>query len=250
MGKDQCDPDASLPEKVQQEPQKVLGGGELGDWTLCLVLLGRRSRSSPGLGEGGLVPLLWGWGRLACTPTWTSRPLNGTAYCPCRSCQQSSHQVFPSSGHLPARLGAPPPQPRSLTAPQPSPASFLPRNGSAQGISHPVTIVSPSVSLGHLALLLNGLSCPHPTCSFHQTDNTPRGTKTHAISHPRVRAPLSVLSLALSSSPSFSRFFCFLLFFVRFVSFIPSKPPEQLTMSNYSGTFALFTFTSKTEDVG
>lgn len=149
-------------------------------------------------GVGGLVLLLWGWGRLACTPTWTSQPLNGTAHCPCLFCQQSSHQVFPSSGHLQARLGAPLPQPRSLTAPQTSPASFLPRNGSAQGISHPVTIVSPSVSLGHLTLLLNVLSCPHPTCPFHQTDDTPRGTKTHVISHPRVQGPLSVLSLSRS----------------------------------------------------
>lgn len=184
--------------------------------------------------------LLWGWGRLAGTPAWTSRPLTGTAHCPCRSCQRSSHRGFPS-GHLQARLG-----PAATTqvpdcAPA-QPASFLPGDGSAQGVSHPVTIVSPRVCLGHLALLLNVLSCPHPTCSFHQTDDTPRGTKTQVISHPRVQGPLSVLSVSrsLSLSPlSLVFFFCFLLFFVRFVSFIPSKPPEQLTMSNYSGTFAL-----------
>lgn len=182
--------------------------------------------------------LLWRWGHLACTPTWTSRPLNRTAHCPCRSCQQSSCRVFPSSGHLQARLGARPPQPRSLTAPQTSPASFLPRNGSAQGISHPVTIASPRASLGHPALLLNILSPSYPF--LHQTDHSPEEPKPTSSHTQGCRGLLpfclSLLSLPL---PSFSRFFCFLLFFVRFVSFIPSKPPEQLTMSNYSGTFAL-----------
>lgn len=132
------------------------------------------------------------------------------------------------------------------------PSQLPPQKGecpSAGGHFPPCNHCIAHVSLGHLALLLNVLSCPHPTCPFRQTDNIPRGTKTHLISHPGVQGPLSVLSRSLFVS-LFLLFFCFLLFFVRFVSFIPSKPPEQLTMSNYSGTLALFTFTSKTEDVG
>lgn len=44
--------------------------------------------------------------------------------------------------------------------------------------------------------------------------------------------------------------FVFLCSFIRFILFIPSKLPEQLMMSDKSGTFALFTFPSKTEDTG
>lgn len=36
--------------------------------------------------------------------------------------------------------------------------------------------------------------------------------------------------------------------FVRFILFIPSKCPEQLTVSGKSGTLALFTLTSKSDD--
>lgn len=48
---------ANLPEKVQQEPQKVLGGG-----SLCLVLPGLWSRSSPRW--GGPASLGMGTSRL------------------------------------------------------------------------------------------------------------------------------------------------------------------------------------------
>lgn len=234
----------------------MLSGGSLGP-VLCLVLPGLWSRSSPGWGWG--VLLLWGWGHLACTPTWTSRSLNRTAHCPCSTCQQSPHQVFPSSGPLPHPLQmsqtwgpATTAQVPDCTADQPS--QLPPQIGeypSGGGHFPPCNHCVARVSLGHLTLLLNVLFCLHPTCPFRQTDDTPRGTKADLISHPGVQGPLSVLSLSCSLFVSlFLLFFCFLLFFVRFVSFIPSKPPEQLTMSNYSGTLALFTFSSKTEDVG
>lgn len=59
------------------------------------------------------------------------------------------------------------------------------------------------------------------------------------ISHPKIWGDcLSSLSLLVLFS------------FVRFILFIPSKCPDQLTVSGKSGTFALFTFTSKSDDKG
>lgn len=188
--------------------------------------------------------------------------MNRTAHCPCSPCCSQLTRFLPplATSLAPLQMSRGPPgqtwgpattaQVPDCTADQPS--QLPPQKGecpSAGGHFPPCNHCVARVSLGHLALLLNVLSCPHPTCPFGQTDNTPRGTRTYLISHPGVQWPLSFLSRSLFVS-LFLSFFCFLLFFVRFVSFIPSKPPEQLTMSNYSGTLALFTFTSKTEDMG
>ena len=59
-----------------------------------------------------------------------------------------------------------------------------------------------------------------------------------------------LFSLSLGFVLFCSVLFCFVLFFVSFILFIPSKLPEQLVMADKSGTFALFILTSNTEDVG
>ena len=93
-------------------------------------------------------------------------------------------------------------------------------------------LLSPSgLALVLLANRLNPQRNPHPN-----PDSTSSRIRGSGGLFPSLSPPASV--------------FCFLLFFVRFIFFIPSKLPEQLMMSNYSGTLALFTFASKTEDVG
>lgn len=173
-------------------------------------------------GWGWGVLLLWGWGHLACTPTWTSRSLNRTSHCPCSTCQQSPHQVLPSSGPLPHPLQMSQTWGPTTTAQVPDctadqPSQLPPQIGeypSGGGHFPPCNHCVARVSLGHLTLLLNVLSCLHPTCPFRQTDDTPRGTKTHLISHPGVQGPLSVLSFSFSLSLRLPLSLVFLFSFV------------------------------------
>ena len=57
---------ANLPEKVQQEPQKVLGGGELGDG-LC-ALCSWAGGAGPHPGWGGGWPCFFGDGDISLAP--------------------------------------------------------------------------------------------------------------------------------------------------------------------------------------